>query len=426
MLQLSARSLVVLASLYAMQAGAQWTPVFSTSGAVLDLHAHDGKLHVASWFEGPAGEPAYVSGVYDGAALTFPPNDFTSGSVRVFTTHNGQLIAGGSFQRDGGPVGVGVWDGTTWTGAQYNVDVEHPVEALCSHDGQLYVGRTGSSDDPPPILVHDGTSYSEVGTDLFGVVSDITVYDDTLYAGGNFGLERGALARWNGTTWESAGPALLGGGVDELEPYDGRLYAGGYFTNTAGGTFPSNLLFHLATWNGSDLSGSHGGMILSGVSALCATPAGLYVGTTLSGPNGVVMRGIALWDGTAWQFMGNLAPDDAVTAIEAYDDAIYIGVSNGSLPEGQQHQVYRGSGQVGIPDLDEAQLRIAPVPATDRIEVLSPVQGATAFRIHDLHGHVVQQGQLDGAIGIAGLSSGVYVLELSSGGEVRRTRFIKD
>lgn len=422
-----AKPLVLLASLHAVQARAQWTPVFPTAGPIRDLHAYEGNLHVASQFEGPPGEAGYVSGVYNGTDLTFPPNDFPVGSVHVFATHNGELIAGGDFQRDPGPVGVGVWDGATWTGTQYNVDAQNTIGALCSHSGDLYVG-TELLEDPQDLLVHDGTGYIPFGTDLFGPLMDLAVYDGSLYAGGYFGNGVGSLSglvRWSGSAWENAGPALMGGGVYDLEPYDGWLYAGGAFTNIPG-SFPQNLLFYLARWNGTTLMSGGGGAFLSGVGALCATPAGLYVATRLTTTAGASMQGIALWDGTAWQFMGNLDPDDAVTAIEPYQGQIYIGVTNWSAPQGQTHQVYRGSGQVGMAELDREGIRIGPVPAIDHIQVLSGPVGSASFRIHDLRGQLVQQGALQGSIGIAGLSPGIYVLELVSDGDVRRARFVKD
>lgn len=407
--------------LSAIPSKGQWTPVFSTSGVVNDLHVYDGKLYVASKFEGPLGEADHISGVYDGSNLVLPANDFPNGSIFAFATHNGQLFAGGDFERVGGPIGVGVWDGSNWSGSQYNFGPQPAVVSLCSYDGDLYIGLDHSMDLPSCVFTHDGAGYSAVGG-LLGRAFSMANFNGELYAGGIYTQDIGTFVRWSGATWETAGPNLVGGAVRVLEAHNDELYLGGTFTNVNNGLpFPFNLLRYFARWDGTDLQGGGSGASCGHVTAFRSTSAGLYVATDLTYANGSCIEGIRLWNGAAWQPCGDLDPNDVVTAIEEYDGQIYIGVSNNGT-----HQVYRSAGQVGFPGREAQILRIGPNPASEHIQVFSNPDPRSSFQIYDQFGRVIRKGVVNDPIWIADLPSGVYTFELTAGQELHRALFIKE
>lgn len=88
------------------------------------------------------------------------------------------------------------------------------------------------------------------GTD--GTVYDLIVYNNELYAAGQFsvvgGMVRPNIAKWNGTTWSTVGGtnSILNGGVSKMIIYNNDLYIMGKFY--AAGT---STVGHVAKWNGS-------------------------------------------------------------------------------------------------------------------------------------------------------------------------------
>ncbi len=126
-------------------------------------------------------------------------------------------------------------------------------------------GNVQCSDCPSPEW--DGT----VGQ-MDNWVRALTVFDNYLYAGGDFTSAGGVggtnhVARWDGSSWsELAGGT--NGLVRALAVFDGELYVGGDFTEAGG--VPGTQ--HLAQWNGSSWLGG----VSHPVYALAVSPTALY------------------------------------------------------------------------------------------------------------------------------------------------------
>ena len=106
------------------------------------------------------------------------------------------------------------WDGTTWTelpGKFTNGEEAPSIWALLMHEGKLYVGgafcdaavtlQDGSTLAPEidanGVAVWDGTTWSALAEGVTGTVYDLEVWDDKLYAGGQFTCANGQnLAYW--------------------------------------------------------------------------------------------------------------------------------------------------------------------------------------------------------------------------------------
>lgn len=161
---------------------------------------------------------------------------------------------------------------------------------------------------------------------MSGSVDALCVYNNKLYAGGQFVYADTLLANYiagtNDTSWSALGSGMGGGPnpyVYNLTVYNGKLIAAGNFT-IAGGV-PANLI---ASWDGSKWD-SLGSGLNNGASvyALAVYNGLLYVGGDIITAGGVRVNNIAVWDGNKWSSAG--ADYANVTALGAYDTVLYAG-----------------------------------------------------------------------------------------------------
>ncbi len=159
-------------------------------------------------------------------------------------------------------------------------------------------------------------AWSNLGNGVDGDVNALWVYNNSLYAGGNFTHDgTGAtslshVARWTGSTWTALGSGI-GGNVLAMADYAGYLYVAGNFT-TAGGNPASNI----ARWDGSTWTAIGAG--LNGeVRCLLVFNGELYAGGVFTGK-------VVKLSGTTWSTVGGGAPG-AVNAMANYNGVLYIG-----------------------------------------------------------------------------------------------------
>jgi len=187
------------------------------------------------------------------------------GTVKDFVMFDGDLIAGGHFpaiQTGSGETlarCVAAWDGSTWRALGDGLEGLHwwgeaSVADLLVYEGSLIAAgtfrRSGDAQLQHVELRHiaawDGTDWTSIGSGVNGRLNALTIYNETLVAGGTFteagGIEANRVARWNGSEW-----VPLGSGVDfdvqSLLVQDGYLYVGGKF-KTAGGS----ASYYMARW----------------------------------------------------------------------------------------------------------------------------------------------------------------------------------
>ncbi|MBX3322948.1 MAG: hypothetical protein KF757_08155 [Phycisphaeraceae bacterium] len=305
-------------------------------------------LYAAGWMETAGGVTVSDVARWDGSAWSALAGPgglimFGSGSVTNLIAFNDgsgpALYASGFFSSIGGMTvnGIARWDGTTWSalsgpgGVGVGPAGTGDVRAFAVFDDgsgpALYVGGNFTSIAGYPattIARWDGSTWSGPATGTNGTIWALTSFDDgagpALYAGGSFitagGVTVNNIAKWNGSSWSAlAGPSGVGVGgnpqtVKSLTVFDDgsgpALYAGGGFA-TAGGVTVNRV----AKWNGSSwsaLAGPSGtGTGPSGflnVEALSVFDDGsgsaLYVGGQYTTAGGVVVNGIARWNGSAW------------------------------------------------------------------------------------------------------------------------------
>jgi hypothetical protein len=141
----------------------------------------------------------------------------------------------------------------------------------------------------------DGSTWTPLG-DLELDGRSLAKYDGTVYvAGQRMSLSAprsGGVYRWSNGRWELVGLADADNDfprVSALVLFRGRLIAGGLFTSIGG--VPAR---GIAAWNGSAWEAMDAGLVDSDVYALCECGGTLYAGGFVSG------AGVVMWDGSRW------------------------------------------------------------------------------------------------------------------------------
>ena len=218
-----------------------------------------------SWsgISGGVGRPDFDS-AYAAAAF----DDGTGGGTELYV--GGDFDKVGGVQNNGDCIpgfscivaeNIAKWNPMTqaWSAVGNGLEWNGPVNALAVFNGELYAGGDfNRADGVFPIdrvAKWNGTSWTQVGTGLSGEVNSLLVFDDgtgpALYAGGNdFGPSGTRVSKWDGNTWTPVGAGLSGGEVYSLAAIGNELYAAGAFTSIAGGA----TVNFAARWDGSTWS----------------------------------------------------------------------------------------------------------------------------------------------------------------------------
>lgn len=126
--------------------------------------------------------------------------------------------------------------GGTYTWHAMGSGVHGTVKAICNFGSNVFVGGVIDSASGAPvtnIAYYDGSNWHAAGC-LNGVVRDMIVYKDSLYACGTFGVcpaqNAGNFAVWTGpaTGWRQIG--ALAGDLNTMIIKDSLLYIGGGFS----------------------------------------------------------------------------------------------------------------------------------------------------------------------------------------------------
>ena len=292
------------------------------------------------------GLPTRLLHRFDGQTWVGIESPFTGAATSLAVWDDGSgpsLYVGGKFTGSGSQPGSFAllrYDGSQWTGVPGLFD--RRIACLAVFDpgsgSRLYAGGDFTSIDGvqrAAIASWDGNAWASLGAGLGPVFSNpnvvgvttraLLVHDDgsgpALFAGGSFttagGQPANHIARWNGAAWSPLGPGLTGsvGDVNCLATFDAgsgpRLYAGGYFLQA--GALTVN---RIARWDGAAWSSLGSGVTLSAnpINTLAVVNA-LAVYDDGSGPslvaagrigtvNGVSVRNVARWSGSAWSSLG--------------------------------------------------------------------------------------------------------------------------
>ncbi|MFH1748507.1 MAG: hypothetical protein ABIG44_15845 [Planctomycetota bacterium] len=236
------------------------------------------------------------------------------------------------------------WDGSDWSALGSGIN--GGVASLCVLDGgsraELIASgnfTTAGDQHVNRIARWNGHSWAPLGDGFPHSAGPLVSFDDgtgmALYAGGCFGDDRTTfdygVARWDGQQWTRLGGTFRNeyyshdSGIYALEVFDDgdgpRLYAGGAFTHVG-----QTEVNGIATWDGGQWQPLGVGVwrdeYPGWISALKVFDAGegplLVAGGYFHTAGGLVVDGVAAWDGGQWLNLGD-GPGDGVMALCVFD-----------------------------------------------------------------------------------------------------------
>jgi hypothetical protein len=322
---------------------------------------------------------------------------------------NGELLAGGVFSFAGtlGALSVARWNGAVWS--PLGSGFSGPVAASARlPNGDLVVGGRFASIGgvgANSVARHDGVSWTPLGTGLYGSVEALAVLPNgdlvaggvIVIPGGPVGVPGAMVARWDGTTWHPMSIGLSSVQALAVLP-NGDLVAGGFLGPQLGNVArwngaawsPMGGFAGFGAWVGALLVLPNGDLVAAGadrhikrfdgatwtilghafdlphtpVRALAAMPNGdLVAGGGLMSMGGVTMRGLARWNGAAWQPLGGLA-DASICALEVLpggDLAVGGVFSTAAGTPARCIGRWNGAGWAPMPDLSSGGWGVRPV-----------------------------------------------------------------
>ena len=308
--------------------GASWHPYGAGfNGGVLSLAVLSGGDLIAGGEFGLSGSQSvrgmarWTGSAWAPLGVGFPISSFPfSVDVNTLTAlQNGDLIAGGDFDANGGQPGqrVSRWNGSQWFAMGGGVG--GPLNcAVYAGDGDLVVG--GDFGSIAGVAVgnvarRDGVTWSSLGGGVNGEVEAIVeMPNGDLVAGGAFtragGVAIARIARWNGASW-----APLAGGSSQRVSHlavlpDGDLVATGQFVDDLG-----QAVSRIARWNGASWSELAGGLDGQVQTLHVAADGKLYAGGNFNMAGGMPAPNAAVFDGVGWSALagGVLGIRDIIT-----------------------------------------------------------------------------------------------------------------
>jgi hypothetical protein len=324
--------------------GTQWSALGnSVTAAINTMTTDDNNVYIGGHFTSAGGVTVTNVARWDGTnwsslgALSYadPGNAGTEWIYTLAIGLNGKLLAGGFFSKADaqGVQNLAQWDGTNWSAwATDNLGLSQVIYALAPGPDALYAGGlfyTAGSAVANQVGRFDGTNWSALGGGIVGKmtlgrVAAVAFNGPDFYVGGTFtnagGIVVSNLAKWNGSSWSSAGNA--NNAVTALASDGANLYAGGAFTSIGGVTASA-----VARWDGSSWSALGSGLNNT-VTVLAWGADGLYAGGGFTASGTTNVNSIARWDGANWVPLGTGTTNgvnNSVRAIAVSGSTVYVG-----------------------------------------------------------------------------------------------------
>jgi hypothetical protein len=419
-------------------------------GEVTCFAIYNGELYVGGQFNNPGGLSSIGLMKWNGISFDTLPGNYLFGNSRVeaMAVYNNELYIGGGFTTYNtfNPSVfdfIAKWDGANFTSVGTGCNNE--VYSMAVYKGNLYVGgdmQTAGSTVVNSIAKWNGIQWLSVGGGITGSsarVSELEVYNNELYASGNFyfaALNTSCIARWNDTTWNEVGTGGIPGVVYALGTFNNELYAGGPYFTQAGGV-PVN---EIAKWNGTTWSAVGSGIsyydgYLGDLFAMKEYHNELYVGGEFSVMDGDSIKSIAKYNGIAWNSVGSgidsalivtdtlyyfsdtiffYAPH-TVSAFIEFNNDLYVGGTFNMIGGVAAHSIAKWSTPVGIQEPAASNsIVVFPNPTANKIFIDCYEQNSF-YELHDLSGKLLLRDNISTkkfAIDLQDFESGIYILSV--------------
>jgi hypothetical protein len=286
---------------------------------VKSIIADGNDIYISGTFDIAGGTPVASAAKWNGSYFEnlkggFQYEQFTYYVYGMAIDRDGRIFAVGSFHIAGGQCAnnVAVWDGGNWGGLGEDTSIDGLTSTIIS-DGKGGLYFSGEFECAGGQVVHniahwDGTAWSGLAGGLTGGVNGSYArtmaidQNGKLYVAGNF-TRAGTtpvnnIALWTGTGWEALGDGVNTNIYSVVVDPQNRLYAGEYF-NFSGNNLPIyNAIYR---WNGSRWE-VFGAGFDNGVTALAFDNQDrLVAGGFFHIAGGIEARGLARWNGQAWE-----------------------------------------------------------------------------------------------------------------------------
>lgn len=272
-------------------------------------------------------------------------NGLYSGTgVHCFAIHSGQLYCGGDYYHY-----TRRWDGPSSTWVSFAESVNGPVYAMASFNGSLHAGGAFTQagfNTRNRVARWSGSAWQDMAGGLPGDVYTMTTWNGSLYVGGRFawdagnGYQRNAI-EWTGSSWQiidCGAVCELNGNVRGMTVYNNELYASGDFIGAAS-HLPRRVARFLDTGWGA-LGTGIGPFSANGevVQALAVYNGELIALGRFTTPT----SNIARWNGSAWQ---EYSSPVTVNALAAFGSRVAFGGSFSQyFPTGTSYHVVAWNG----------------------------------------------------------------------------------
>ena len=165
-----------------------------------------------------------------------------SDAVISLHEYKGELYAGGSFLYSGNDTikHVAKWNGTGWVNLPGGLNFDYDVATFINYDSLLILGGYfnyfPSIPNSSKLIGFDGQDWISLNSTFNGFVLALELFDDTLYAAGEFTAYPNApsnfISKFDGHDWQSM-PYPTGGTnwITDMAVFQNRLVVVGYFTN---------------------------------------------------------------------------------------------------------------------------------------------------------------------------------------------------
>lgn len=258
---------------------------------------------------------------FDGVTWSQLGGTFSSRPWKLLALPSGELISGGNSVPGDATQCVGLWNGTTWVvlaGAPF-LD----VWGLGVMPGGQFValGRSSFNTDLR-VALWDGLNWVTLGDGQASSGTTLEIVGGEVLVGGAFGsfagVAVGRVARWNGSTWSSASPGLVGSMRWLAVRPDGGVFAGAAFGA------PGEGLVH--RWTGLAWSQLGGGSSGTNLTGLFAVPSGgVIAGVQVSSNQGLPVPIVQEWSGSSWTTLATAAFGTVKAAAELPNGDLVVG-----------------------------------------------------------------------------------------------------
>lgn len=369
-------------------------------------------------------------------------------SINTSIAFNNKLHVGGKFYHESSPdnIGIGYIEKneasglTSFHSYSHQLADSQSVQCFKAFNGKLFFGGsfTGLNNANFIAYIESGDyptpSVHAAGSTINGTVRSLEVFDNTLYAGGDFlvldsdSVVLSHVAKWNGSDWEKVGNGL-NSTVFSLFSFDDTLYAGGAFTAS-----DSLSISKLARWDGLQWTQAGAGFVDSTDTVFSITNYDdtLYIGGKLSNPSYNHLNNIVMLVNNDWKVFA-IGPSGPIYAMEAYRGKLYIGGDFNKVNTKAYSNLltyHNGNTSLNMNDVvsNDVIVRVFPNPSNDIIRIESNRE-LSELRILSMDGRTLNQRKVMGRkseINSSDLPEGIYQLEmgLTSGCQIFKSIII--